>query len=66
MAVCQECGSDYADARAALGYDTCLVCGEAEAQVEVKRKAKCIAPLFNKGAYQYVGSFEAAKDAGRK
>ena len=42
-------------------WDTrlCLDCGEANARVEIARKAKCTAPAFNKGAYQYVGSIEA-------
>ena len=28
MAECVECDREYPDARAALGYDTCLDCGE--------------------------------------
>ena len=45
-----------------MGYKTCLDCGEANARVEIARKAKCTAPAFNKGAYQYVGSIEAARE----
>lgn len=33
---------------------------------EVLRKATCLAPAYNKGAYQYVGSTEMAQEAGRK
>lgn len=33
---------------------------------EIERKSKCLAPAYNKGAYQYVGSVEAAHDSGRK
>lgn len=33
---------------------------------EIVRKSKSLAPAYNKGAYQYVGSEDAAKDAGRK
>ena len=33
---------------------------------EIKRKANCMAPAYNKGAYQYVGDTQAAQDAGRK
>lgn len=33
---------------------------------EVVRKSKCLAPAYSKGAYQYVGDEDAAKDVGRK
>lgn len=33
---------------------------------EIVRKSKCLAPAYNKGAYQYVGSEQSAKDAGHK
>jgi len=33
---------------------------------EVVRKSKCLAPAYNKGAVQYVGDSNAARDAGRK
>ena len=32
---------------------------------EKARKAKCSAPAYNKGAYQYVGTVQAAKGVGR-
>ena len=32
MAICISCEEDYSDKRLALGYRTCLDCGEAEAQ----------------------------------
>jgi hypothetical protein len=35
------------------------------AQEEVQRKKKCIAPAYNKGAYQYIGSEEQAKWVGK-
>ena len=37
-----------------------------ETKDEVIRKSKCLAPAYNKGAFQYVGSEEAAKDIGKK
>lgn len=39
---------------------------EAAAQEEIERKKNCIAPAYNKGAYQYIASEEQAKDAGKK
>ena len=33
---------------------------------EIVRKSKCLAPAYNKGAAQYIGSEEAARDAGKK
>lgn len=33
---------------------------------EVVRKSKCLAPAYNKGAVQYIGDAEAARDAGKK
>ena len=33
---------------------------------EIIRKSKCLAPAFNKGAIQYIGSTDAAREAGRK
>ena len=62
---CLECGEKYHPKRKQLGYMICLECGDGHAQREAERKSKCIAPLFNKGAYQYVGSVKEAKDIGR-
>ena len=39
---------------------------EAAAQQEIERKKNCIAPAYSKGAYQYIGSPEMARDAGKK
>ena len=33
---------------------------------EIIRRSKCLAPAYNKGAYQYIGTEEMAHDAGRK
>jgi len=32
MAICITCEEDYSDKRLALGYHTCLICGEYEAR----------------------------------
>lgn len=39
---------------------------EAAAQAEIERKKNCIAPAYSKGAYQYIGSEEMARYAGKK
>lgn len=65
MAKCFVCKVQYSDKRKNIGYDTCLKCGDKFAIAESIRKSKCIAPLFNKGAYQYIGSIEEAKHIGR-
>ena len=62
---CIECGEAYNSRRRDLGYFTCLECGDAKAQEAINHKKKCSAPLFNKGAYQYVGSREEARWIGR-
>lgn len=65
IAVCVECWEEYNPKRKALGYRTCLECGDVNAKIEIARKAKCTAPAYNKGAYQYVGTVQAAKGIGR-
>ena len=65
-AVCIECWENYNPERKAIGYKTCLACGSANAKKEVQRKAKCIAPAYNKGAYQYVSTRKAALGVGRQ
>jgi hypothetical protein len=61
MAECRVCDDEFSSERAALGYDTCLTCGEALAKLEVDRRKKCIAPAYSKGAYTYVTSAEQVK-----
>jgi len=62
---CIECGEEYNPKRKLLGYSTCLDCGQDNAEREILRKSKCIAPAYNKGAYMYVSSSAMARDAGR-
>tara|TARA_B100000927_G_scaffold286633_1_gene278428 strand:+ start:1756 stop:1953 length:198 start_codon:yes stop_codon:yes gene_type:complete len=65
MAICVKCYLEYPEKRKRIGYKTCIVCGDKEATKEAIRKSKCTAPLFNKGAYQYVGNINVVKDIGR-
>lgn len=51
MSECRICGGWFSDERKALGYDTCLWCGEEEA--EAKRKSWCVAPM-HKSNYQLI------------
>ena len=62
---CFDCGEEFNPKRKELGYEHCLACGDKYAKQETVRKSKCVAPAFNKGAYQYVGSVEEAKYIGR-
>ena len=63
--VCVKCHVEYNPRRLELGYRTCLECGGRSALAEKARKAKCSAPGYNKGAYQYVSSRSAALGVGR-
>ncbi len=62
---CIECGEEYNPKRESLGYKTCLDCGGDQAQREILRKSRCVAPAYNKGAYMYVSSSAMARDLGR-
>ncbi len=64
-AICIKCQVSFNPRRLELGYRTCLDCGGRAAIKEKSRKAKCSAPAYNKGAYQYVGTVQAAKGVGR-
>ena len=65
MTSCIICHAVYPLKRKNLGYETCISCGDKEAQKEALRKSKCVAPLFNKGAYQFIGNIKEAKSIGR-
>ena len=62
---CIKCHEDFSPRRLELGYRTCLDCGGKAAMIEKARKAKCSAPAYNKGAYHYVGTVQAARGVGR-
>lgn len=49
ISMCRVCGDDVPRARWALGYYTCLPCGEAQA----RQRKHCAVPL-NKSAYMLV------------
>jgi hypothetical protein len=55
------CGEEIAPARRAIGYKTCLKCGE-EAANEVKH---CLVPM-NKVAYMLVTNMETLKQLNPK
>lgn len=61
MAICIECDEEFNDRRKALGYKTCLDCGEVIARTVVYSTA----PLFNKGPYQIITSNTKIEDLGR-
>ena len=63
--LCIDCLTEFNPKRLELGYRTCLDCGSTRALKEMKRKAKCTAPAFSKGAYQYVGTKQAALGVGK-
>lgn len=65
MPICAKCHEKYPAERKRLGYNTCLECGETEADKEAIRKSRCTAPLYNKGAYGYIYSKQDAHDAGK-
>lgn len=56
-----RCGEVISLGRQRLGLKTCLKCGEAEAQVEIKAKSLRVSPDFNKGGYMYQGDVETAR-----
>lgn len=61
-----NCGEEIILERYNLGYKICTYCGEQEAKIEVERRKSCIAPLYNKGAYQYIGSIDQVLTIGKK
>ena len=65
MNYCNHCGDVFPKKRYHLGYRTCIVCGDKQAQKAAKLKSKYVAPLYNKGAYQYIGTIDNIKDIGR-
>ena len=57
MVECKNCGElNISRERYALGYTTCLECGEEFAQRLATSRKKQVAPDYNKGAYQYITS----------
>lgn len=55
MIDCIKCGiEEVSSGRRALGYTTCLTCGEQDAAVESERKTRRVAIAYDKGGYQYI------------
>lgn len=52
---CIRCGGNVADARAALGVNTCLRCGDKAADQEILAKRNRVAVAYNKGGLMYLG-----------
>jgi hypothetical protein len=61
MPYCRRCSNEFSDARARLGFDSCLECGTAEAATETARRAHMIAPISHKSGYTYLGPDRAAQ-----
>ena len=64
MKLC-KCEEEISLQRYNLGYRTCIDCGEKVAKKEIERKKGCVAPLYNKGAYQYISTVKQAMDIGK-
>jgi len=65
MAICERCDGEFSDGREKLGYKTCLVCGEEDAQIEIEKKKLRVATPYNKGPYMFITSRSMVKDLGR-
>lgn len=50
--ICCTCGDDFPVERHALGYNTCMPCGESIAKEA--RSSWCVAIPYSKGAYQLI------------
>lgn len=64
---CIDCGDEYPAERTALGYNTCLFCGEDRARAE--RMSWCVVQEYGKGNYQFVtptSAFTTLKQTNQK
>jgi hypothetical protein len=52
-------------AKTKIEYTDEMLTREHAAQAEADRRKKCIAPVFNKGPYQYIATAEQAKFIGK-
>jgi len=55
-----KCGEHVESGREKLGIKVCLACGEAEASIERRAKAKRVSLAYPKGPYMYQGGAESA------
>jgi ribosomal protein L37AE/L43A len=60
MAECIECGAEYSDKRLALGYRTCLDCGESGARTRIR--AQVAANLRAMAPNHYTGDVREVLD----
>jgi hypothetical protein len=60
-----SCGDKIAAKRFALGYRTCLPCGEKEARQESRRKASMCLPI-NKSTPTYISDLELLRQLNPK
>jgi hypothetical protein len=56
-----RCGNEFSEARAKLGFASCLECGKTEAAAEIARRAQMIAPVSHKSGYTYLGPDSATQ-----
>ena len=56
-----RCGTEFSEARARLGFNSCLECGRKEAAAETARRAHMIAPVSHKSGYTYLGPDSATQ-----
>ena len=61
MIACINCGAEFAEARKALGYNTCLECGAEEA----KKIVRTIAPM-HKSNYMLISNLDDLKGINNK
>jgi hypothetical protein len=64
-AKCIDCGSFFSPRRHALGYSTCLECGEENIRAVNEQRKKQCAPAYNKGAYMFITDMQMVRDLGR-
>lgn len=58
--VCR-CGSEISEERWALGYRTCMECGDSYAKRLINEMESRVGPIYNKGPDQYLGSPESTR-----
>lgn len=65
MPIC-SCGNEFSEKRFQMGYDTCLTCGQEQAQREKQRKSRYISLAYNKGPYMYITPGTDPSSLGKK
>jgi hypothetical protein len=56
-----RCGNEFSEARARLGFDSCLECGGTKAAAEAASRAHMIVPISHKSGYTYLGPDRATQ-----